>query len=183
MKPTYLLMAEHRMIQKMIAQMREQGARMEALQTVNAAFLGAAVDFMQNYADRCHHAKEESILFHDLAKKPLPAPTRQVLGELFDEHVQVRAGVEELAAARQEHIEGRPEAWRKVTERIRVLVTLYPAHIRKEEVQLFAPAMDILSPQEQQDMIEKFHEADRRQIHERYARLVCDWQPAGATAR
>lgn len=182
MQPTYLLMAEHRLILKMIDRMREQAAGMEASQTVNAAFVDAAVDFLRHYVDRCHQGKEEKALFHDAAKKALPAPMRQAIDELLEEHAEVRAHVEELAAGRQEFLEGRPGAWRKVTEHLWVLVALYPAHIRKEDRQFFAPAMEYLSPQEQQEMIEKFHEADRRQIHEHYARVVCDWLPAGAQA-
>jgi hemerythrin-like domain-containing protein len=176
-------MAEHRMILKMIGRMREQAAQMEALQTVNGAFVDSAVDFMRNYAGRCHHAKEESIFFHDMAKKPLPGPMRQTLGELLDAHAQMRSHVEDLAADRQEHIAGRPDAWRKITGHMRALVALVPAHIREEEEQFFNPSMDILSPREQEEMIEKFHEADRRQIHEHYARAVCTWLPAGAPAK
>lgn len=183
MQPVELLMAEHRLIRKMIAQMRPQSERMELLQSVNGPFVDTAVDFMRNYALHCHHAKEESILFHDAGKKPLPGPVRLVLGELVEEHARLRAQVEELAAGRQESLEGNPEAWRKVTAGLRGLIALCPAHFRNEEEQFFPAAMEYLSPPEQQDMIERFHEVDRRLIHEHYARLVYQWRPAGAPAK
>ncbi|MCY2929241.1 MAG: hemerythrin domain-containing protein [Planctomycetota bacterium] len=183
MQPVELLMAEHRLILKMIGQMRGQSERMELLQSVNAAFVDAALDFLRNYADRCHHAKEESILFHLAAKKPLPGPMRRVMDELTEEHARLRAHVGELAAGRQDNRQGDPDAWRKVVAGLRGLIALCPAHFRKEEEQFFPAAMETLSPPEQQDLIERFHEADRRLIHEHYALLVCEWRPAGAPTK
>jgi hemerythrin-like domain-containing protein len=36
---------------------------------VKLLFIDTAVDFIRTYADRCHHGKEEDILFRNLAKK------------------------------------------------------------------------------------------------------------------
>jgi len=57
------------------------------------------VDFFRIYADRCHHGKEEDILFRELVKKPLSTEERNVLAELVDEHVQGRALVHAIYEA------------------------------------------------------------------------------------
>jgi len=71
MLPIGPLMEEHRVIERMIKIM---GARLDALKKdgrVEPLFIDTAVDFIRTYADRCHHGKEEDILFRDLAKKKL----------------------------------------------------------------------------------------------------------------
>ena len=42
---------------------------------VDPVFIDTAVDFIHTYADRCHHGKEEDILFKALAAKDCPRST------------------------------------------------------------------------------------------------------------
>ena len=71
MLPIGPLMIEHRLIEKMIAVIKKEIARMERQGKINPEFIDLAVDFIRMYADRCHHGKEEDILFRDLKQKPL----------------------------------------------------------------------------------------------------------------
>jgi len=63
MLPIDALMQEHRLIERMISQMNKELLRMKETNEVNSAFIDVVVDFIRVYADRCHHGKEEGVLF------------------------------------------------------------------------------------------------------------------------
>ncbi len=69
--PAGPLMAEHRVIERMLAVLEGQLRVMAETGTVDPALIDTATDFIRTYADRCHHGKEEDILFRRLADKPL----------------------------------------------------------------------------------------------------------------
>lgn len=63
------LMIEHRLIEKMIAVIKDTLKQVESTKKIDPLFVDKAVDFIQTYADRTHHGKEEDILFRDLGEK------------------------------------------------------------------------------------------------------------------
>lgn len=69
MMPVGPLMIEHRMIERMIALLEKESARIKSTGRVDVEFVLSSVDFIRTYADHCHHGKEENILFRDLKKR------------------------------------------------------------------------------------------------------------------
>jgi len=86
MMPIGPLMIEHRLIERMIEVMRRQLRLWEGGRKANPSFIETAVDFIKTYADRCHHGKEEDILFRDLSKKPISGDPWRIMEELMEEH-------------------------------------------------------------------------------------------------
>ena len=64
-------MREHRVIERVIALLRDELGNIARTGKVDLPLLDFAIDFFKTYADRCHHGKEEDILFRELKKKPL----------------------------------------------------------------------------------------------------------------
>ena len=60
-------MIEHRLIERVIADVQTRLDGQAARRVVDTAYVDHVVDFLRTYADRCHHGKEEDILFRDLA--------------------------------------------------------------------------------------------------------------------
>ena len=58
MMPIGPLMIEHRLIEKMIALMDKEIAKMKKHGKANPIFIDTTVDFIRMYADRTHHGKE-----------------------------------------------------------------------------------------------------------------------------
>lgn len=172
MQPIGPLMIEHRLIERMMALIDRYARRMHNGGRMNVAFLDAAVDFISAYADRCHHGKEEGILFARLESKPLRDKLRAQMTELIDEHAQARRLTARLLAARGRHLRGDPTARQQVMDTLAELLALYPRHIEKEDKEFFRPAMEYLSQDEQAGMLEEFKDFDRRLIHEHYAQLI-----------
>src|SRR5512139_990593 len=103
-RPTEMLEAEHRFIAKVVGSAGLLADKLEAGQPVEAHVFQEVVEFMRIYADKCHHGKEEDLLFPLLAERGVPMRGCPVEA-LMHEHVMGRALVQGLAEA--------AEAWQK----------------------------------------------------------------------
>ena len=71
MLPIGPLMIEHRLVERLIALMQKEGDRIKEDKLADIDFIDDCIDFIKTYADRCHHGKEEDILFKELENKKL----------------------------------------------------------------------------------------------------------------
>ena len=179
MLPIGPLMTEHRLIERMIALMQQELARIRdnvaidpEFAFVDPVFIDTAVDFIKTYADRCHHGKEEDILFAELAKKPLSPEHRQTMEELIREHVWGRETTASLFKAKENYLLEKAGAVNEVLEYLVKLVEFYPRHIEKEDKHFFLPVMDYLTDSEKAEMLEKMAEFDQKLIHEKYGQML-----------
>jgi hemerythrin-like domain-containing protein len=162
------LMIEHRLIERMIEVMKRQLQEWEVEPTTDPSFIETAVDFIRTYADRCHHGKEEDILFRDLSKKPISGNHRRIMEELVDEHRWGRRTTGRLIEANQAYRKGDPEAASTILECVKALVEFYPKHIEKEDRHFFLPIMDYFSKEEKAAMLNEEYEFDRLLIYDLY---------------
>jgi|GEM_PF-2970946 len=142
MQPIGPLMHEHRLIERLVRLIVKEAAAIESGQRPDHRFIDNAVDFFKYFADRCHHGKEEEILFKELAAKPLSDDERRILQELIEEHVVGRKMVQALRTANQEAAacEDPAPAGRVVTL-LKELADFYPKHI-EEGGQALLPSRD-----------------------------------------
>jgi hemerythrin-like domain-containing protein len=179
MMPIGPLMIEHRWIERVIAGLRQTLLRAQEGETVDRAYVRTAVDFVRTYADRCHHGKEEDILFRDLAAKELTPELAATIRELVAEHEWARGIVRQVIAANLAASEGDPAAAAELVRLLGDLVAFYPVHIAKEDDHFFRPAMALFDPQEQAAMLAAFAAFDASLIHEKY-RVIAQELEAGA---
>jgi len=165
-------MIEHRLIERTVRLMKEDLHRISETSEVDPAFIDVAVDFVKTYADKCHHGKEEDILFRDLANKQLSPEHKKVMSELMEEHIYARKTTRRLAGAKERYEQGDKDAVEEVMACLKELTEFYPAHIEKEDRHFFIPCMEYFSKQEQADMLAEFWEFDRKLVHERYRLVV-----------
>jgi hemerythrin-like domain-containing protein len=180
--PVAPLMVEHRLIERMIAMMRQKTKEVEESGVPDVRFIDVAVDFIRTYADRLHHGKEEGILFRDLAAKPLSAEHRRVMDELVAEHVFGRQTTARLVAARHRYAGGDSGALTEMVDSLFALSDFYPKHIEKEDRHFFVPVMRYLTPDEQNRMLAEESEFDRRFVHAHYGLVVDDWSKGSGAA-
>jgi hemerythrin-like domain-containing protein len=172
-------MIEHRLIEKVIALLDERSGEASERGEIDPVFIDTAVDFIQTYADRTHHGKEEDILFEALESRDLSTEDHRVMQELVDEHVYARSVVGELVEANERYRQGDGEALATIEERIAALVDLYPDHIAKEDEVFFPAAMAYFDRQEQDEMLREMWEFDRGMIHEKYRAVFERLQRSG----
>jgi hemerythrin-like domain-containing protein len=172
MKPIGPLMVEHRLIERMITIVKDELNKINTGKKADPLFIDTYVDFARTYADRCHHGKEEDILFRDLAKKNLSPEHKKTMNELVEEHVFARKTVGELVAAKDRYVQGDKGALKDITTELGTLAEFYPKHIEKEDKHFFFPILDYFTKQEQDTMLQEFWEFDRKLIHEKYQKVV-----------
>ena len=168
------LMIEHRLIERMIALIRDALAQIQSAGKVDPLFVDTAVDFVRMYADRTHHGKEEEILFRDLDKRPLSADDRRVMNELIEDHIFGRQTTKALVDANSRYRNGDETALAVIAEKLKTLVDFYPKHIEKEDEVFFPASRAYFTDEEDQAMLAEFWEFDRKMIHEKYKSVVED---------
>jgi hemerythrin-like domain-containing protein len=179
MQPIGPLMIEHRLIERMITLMRCELTRIKdniavdpEFAFVDPMFIDTAVDFLRTYADRCHHGKEEDILFAVLDKKDISAEHRQTIEKLIQEHDWARETTMALVWAKEDYLLVKDGALEKILENLGKLVDFYPRHIEKEDKHFFIPCMRYFSDAEKAEMLQAMYEFDRQMIHEKYRGVV-----------
>ena len=172
MMPIGPLMIEHRLIERMVKRMAGELPKMEEKKGVNIGFLAEAIDFTRTYADRCHHGKEEDILFRDLASQPLSQEHKRVMDELVEEHISARKVVHRLADAKDLYARTQKEGLPEIITCLKELVKFYPSHIEKEDKHFFIPCMDYFTSGEKDGMLREFYDFDKNLVHEKYRKMV-----------
>lgn len=139
---------------------------------MDAGLLQSAIYFLRDYADRCHHGKEEGILFRRLALRDIPREQAALLAELSDEHAAARRIVRSLAGALDNLAAGAPGSREQVIDGLRAVTDLYPRHIAKEDRQFFIPVMQLFSPAERDEMLIEGLESDSQLLQELHRQVV-----------
>jgi hemerythrin-like domain-containing protein len=155
---TQALAREHRIIQKVVAVMVLVLQQLELQHNVDPDILRDIVQFMRIFGDQCHHGKEESFLFPLLEQKGLPE-TGCPLRTLQLEHQHGRHHTDMLSAACSTYIADSEAGRLTLMQALETLITLYPAHMWKEEYLLFPMVDKMLSPQEHELLLRQFKTA------------------------
>jgi hemerythrin-like domain-containing protein len=172
-------MIEHRLIERLLTLMNREYQRIKdnmdvdpEFAFVDPVFIDTAVDFIRTYADRCHHGKEEDLLFQALAAKDLSPDLWQTMNELIQEHAWARETTASLVKAKEAYLLEKPGALADLMLHLEELVEFYPQHIEKEDKHFFIPCMAYFSDAEQADLLARMQEFDRQLIHEKYRGVV-----------
>jgi hemerythrin-like domain-containing protein len=171
MRATEILTHEHRVIEQVLGCLEAMAAEARAVGRLDGAAAQDAVAFFRNFADRCHHGKEEAHLFPALEAKGFPrdgGPT----GVMLDEHEQGRAHVrgmdENIAAAAG----GDPAALDRFIAHAQGFIGLLRDHIQKEDNVLFQLTDRALNAEEQQRLLEAFQKVEAEEMgvgtHEKF---------------
>ncbi|MBM4388754.1 MAG: hemerythrin domain-containing protein, partial [Deltaproteobacteria bacterium] len=72
MRPTELLSQDHQVILQMLKVIEGMAKRIGSGQDVEIEHLDGVVEFIRAFADKCHHAKEENLLFPAMEAAGIP---------------------------------------------------------------------------------------------------------------
>lgn len=151
MEATNFLMAEHRVIERALNALEAGVYRLDKGETVPAEFFLSAVDFMKEYADGCHHEKEEGVLFKYMEDRGI-LEQGCPLGVMLAEHALGRQYILALRSAAHAMEVGDQGARKRIIESARSYIALLRQHIRKEDQILF-PMADHVIPEEQHTLV------------------------------
>ncbi len=179
MTATTALRSEHNHILAMIGCLRAACAATQNGGSFDAETFQKGVDFIRNYADAWHHAKEEGLLFPALGEEGMPSD-RGPVAVMLHEHTLGRTYVRQVADNLQAAIKGDDTARSTVLRFTLAYADLLTQHIQKENNILFDMADQILAP-EVQDHLEKKYKisipaganADTGKRYEEMVALLC----------
>jgi len=163
MRPTEVLSAEHRVIEKVLDCLEEMAADVERGGALDVGDATRAIDFLRTFADTCHHGKEERHLFRALVGKGWPGDQGPV-GVMLSEHEQGRGLIRRMAAASVPTQGEAAPAPSDFVEAARAYVALLRAHIQKEDQILFVMADQALGADEQQELLARFETAEEEEV-------------------
>lgn len=174
MLPIAPLMIEHRLIERMIALIKQELDLLHSHQKLNpnVVFIKQAIDFIRFYADKTHHGKEEEILFRELKKKPLEPPHQEIMDKLIEDHKFGRKTTGMIAQALDRYEKGDQDQLAVIIDQLSTLVDFYPKHIDLEDNHFFKPIMKYFDQHELQAMLEEGQIYDRKIVHRKYLAVV-----------
>jgi len=171
-----ILVAEHRVIERMNALLRTELAESEIKGEVRLSFVYAAADFFKSYADETHHGKEEGILIRRLEGKPVSGEERALIARIAAEHAAIRAEVTSLALDARKYEAGDQSAAARLRASMKRLIAIYPGHIELEENDFFPAAMGNFSQEEKDEMAELGYDHDTDMAHKKYVDILLKYE-------
>ena len=176
MKSVDRLVAEHGIIERGLNVLEKAVARIESGEPPPDGFAAFAPEFFAQFADKCHHAKEEELFFPLLKERGIPEQGGPI-GVMLHEHDVGRDCVRRMRGAG----EGDFDAV-KFAAAAKEFVPLLRQHIYKENNILFQMAGNVMSEADDADMDEKFTQVEQERehagMHERYDAEISRWEEA-----
>ena len=175
MKSTDILKNEHKAILLMLEVAESVSRKLERGENVPAEHLTQMVDFIRGFADKCHHAKEEDLLFPAMEKTGMPRQGGPI-GVMLIEHTEGREYVREMKEAAEKYAASDKKAGVQFAENARQYAALLSQHIHKEDNILYPIADARLSPQTQAGLEKDFARVEKEVVgpgkHGEYLRLL-----------
>ncbi|MDF7798492.1 hemerythrin domain-containing protein [Pontiellaceae bacterium B1224] len=168
---TQVMMDEHQLILRMISLVETNTEKMEAGLFKDCNFYLDAIDFVRNYADCFHHAKEEDVLFVELVKNGMPEKSSPIEAMLM-EHDQGRAYIKNLEEAVLKSIQGLEDQQPVIAENAKGYAALLRGHIQKEDQILYPLAERVLPETVRSRMTDAYEKATDPDVEKRYVAMV-----------
>ena len=175
MKPTEILMEEHRVIERVLYALEKATGRLNRGEDVYLRFFIGTSVFIKGFADSYHHKKEEKVLLPALIENGLSIDSAPVT-TMLTEHEEGRRLSQRMRQVTERLQAGDVRARDMVIQSALEYVSLIRRHISNEEKILF-PMADEIIPADQQDQIVKAfdrlqHEGHAEELHEKYYGLA-----------
>lgn len=175
MKSIEALMAEHELIERGLSLLEDGIIKIEDGQALPDGFSEWVVRFFRQFADQCHHAKEENVFFPVLKQRGIPEQGGPI-GVMLHEHVLGRDCVSRMREASQTT----PFNSHEFAEAAKQFVSLLHEHIFKENNVLFRMAERVMSEADDADVISKFSQVEQeRGLSDQYTiytNQVSQWE-------
>lgn len=144
-KQTEILQDEHKIILKVVGVLEKKCLSLKDNEEIDQEFFLKAIEFIRNYADKFHHAKEENILFVEFNKKANSTRCNPV-EQMLREHEEGREYVGNMEKGlKNDDVDIIAENGLRYSE-------LLKNHIMKEDSILY-PMMDEVFDEKTQEMV------------------------------
>lgn len=175
MNLTDILKDEHRGIKKILEVIGAINLAIDKGEPVELDHLVQIIDFIRGFADGCHHAKEEKVLFPALEAAGFPRD-RGPVGVMLMEHELGRKFLRAMDEAVTTYQSQAGDALRRFSINARGYAKLLYGHIDKEDSILFPMAEETLTAETKQAALAEFEKIEIEDmgegVHEKYHELI-----------
>ena len=176
MKPTDTLKNEHKVILMVIDVAEKVAGKIADSKPADMEAIGKIVDFLKNFADRCHHAKEENLLFVKMEERGIMKEGGPI-AVMLREHEIGRSHVRSIADSLKKAKKGDTKAIHSIMEHLVAFAEVLRPHIMKEDRILYPMADHVMNEVDQEEMAEAFEAVEKEMgegFHERYHNLAIE---------
>lgn len=160
MKSIGIMIEEHENIKRMSKVMRKLCYKVLTCDKVDYGDFYKIIDFVRNYSDGHHHAKEEDILFKKLGEEVPKLGNQGAITGMLIEHDLSRLYVANLEAALDDYKKGNDEARLYIIANAISYTDLLERHIEKENNVLYKFASNMLTEEVKAKIDEECDEID-----------------------
>jgi hemerythrin-like domain-containing protein len=157
------LRSEHEAVLLTIRILDQITNKLEAGQVIDIRHLDQILEFLQVFVDKCHHGKEEKVLFPAMEEAGIPHQGGPI-GVMFYEHEQGRSFVQGLKSGVEAYRIGEDGAIVKIAKSAQNYGQLLTAHIEKENNVLYVMAERVLSSDKMAEMAKSFTKIEEIEI-------------------
>jgi hemerythrin-like domain-containing protein len=160
-----VLAEEHRVIEKLVDVLEALGDRIAGGETALAKEARRVLSIAKDFADRCHHGKEEEVLVPRLLARGADAdtmPLRRILGE----HEVGRRLVATMEGDLARLAEGGGDAAEPFGRAARTYAEMLRDHIKLEETELKELIETHLTPEDDETIAEGYERVERTLFEE-----------------
>lgn len=175
MKATQQLKDEHEGIKLMLNIMEAISNNLGKGKELNINHYEKILEFIKGFTDKCHHGKEEDILFPALIEKGMFKDGGPIAVMLY-EHQSGRDHIKSLSSAFEDLKGGNKSAIKNIISSSGNYIELLRNHIEKENNVLFLMADKVLNETEQLKIFDAFEKLEVDKIgigkHEEFHKLL-----------
>jgi len=165
-KATADLMNEHEAILSAIQTLERMMAVMEKSTSVDTEDIHDFIGFLKEFADKCHHGKEEGLLFPAMIGAGVPDRGGPI-GVMLADHTEGRKLIRDMEDSITTNVD-----WEKLARAAGEYSHLLRNHIQKENNVLFPMAEKVLTGSQLDTLYEGFEEHEEKVIgHGRHEEL------------
>jgi hemerythrin-like domain-containing protein len=175
MTPIETLMHEHQVILLVLKAAEAESHSIRETGGVNGAKVAQMLDFFRNFADKCHHAKEENLLFVKMNERGMPREAGPI-AVMLNEHTFGRQRLLAIATALANAQKGNRFALDDVARNLAEYADNLRAHIHKEDNILYPMAQHLLNAADMEELAAAFDRVEAEEMgegtHEKYHQLA-----------
>lgn len=173
--PLETLEEEHRVIEKAIGVLKRMAEIMKTGVNPPLDDLRKLVEFLRTFADKCHHSKEEDVLFRVLEERGVPRFGGPI-GVMLQEHEQGRSLIKGMLQAVEAIEKGDKHGYMAFSEKASSYAELLEDHISKEDNVLYPIGRNVLGKEDMERLLEGFEKVEEERVgprvHEKYHRIA-----------
>jgi len=170
------MISEHENVKRMVKVMRKYSYAVLQGREIDYKDFYMIIDFIRNYTDGYHHAKEEDILFKRMGEEMPKLTNNGPITGMLIEHDMARLYVSSLEKALEDYKNGNDEARLDIIANTICYGDLLLRHIDKENNVIYRFAENMLSDKVKEEIDEKAEEVNKeafkKKVQEKYLNML-----------